>query len=96
MTRLLEAQVKLERARQRPESRFRRARKRAEADLLEATLAVQTAAEAAHAAGATWTEIGDVLGINRATPVPRPPHRGGLVMLRPESDDDDTAEARAN
>ncbi|MCV7421510.1 hypothetical protein H7K45_13265 [Mycobacterium yunnanensis] len=71
LARLAEAQAKLERARQLPESRSRRARKRAEAGVEAASLAVQSAAEAAHDAGATWTEIGDLLGINRATPTPR-------------------------
>ena len=82
---LAEAQADLERARRPPEKPSRRRRKRAEADLEAATRAVQVAAEAAHDAGATWTEIGDVLGINRATPTAQAPHLGGLVvMLRAE------------
>ncbi|WP_149480391.1 hypothetical protein [Mycolicibacterium sp. P1-18] len=95
MNRLVEAQAELERARLPPEKQSRRHRKRAAAELEAATLAVQAAAEAAHDAGATWTEIGDVLGINRATPAPRAPHLGRLVMLHPEADADDP-EAQAN
>jgi len=95
MTRLAEAQVELERARQQAVSRSRRLRRRAEADLEAASLAVQIAAEAAHDAGASWIEIGDLLGINRATPIPRTPHRGGLVVVHPAEDVDDP-EARAN
>jgi len=68
MNRLVEAQTVLERARRQPEKQSCRRRKRAAAELEAATYAVQVAAEAAHSAGATWTEIGDVLGINRATP----------------------------
>lgn len=89
MNRLAEAQAQLDRARRPPEKQSRRQRKRAEADLETASRAVQVAAEAAHDAGATWTEIGDALGINRATPAPRAPHLGRLVMLHPEADADD-------
>lgn len=86
MLRLAEAQAELARARRLPEKQSRRQRKRAEAELEAAAYAVQVAAESAHDAGATWTEIGDVLGINRATPAPRAPHLGRLVMLHPEAD----------
>lgn len=86
MNRLAEAQANLERARLPPEKQSRRQRKRAEAELEAAAYAVQVAAESAHDAGATWTEIGDILGINRATPAPRAPHLGRLVMLHPEAD----------
>jgi hypothetical protein len=92
---LAEAQAELERARRPPEKQSRWQRKRTEAHLAAATRAVQAAAEAAHAAGATWTEIGDALGINRATPAPRAPHLGRLVVLHPEADADDS-EAQAN
>lgn len=68
LSRLAEAQAALERARRLPEKQSRRRRKRAEVELEAASRAVQIAAEAAHGAGATWTEIGDVLGINRASP----------------------------
>jgi hypothetical protein len=71
MSRLAEAQAKLERARRPPDKQSWRQRRRAEAELEAASRAVQVAAQAAHGAGATWTEIGDVLGINRATPPPR-------------------------
>ena len=90
MNRLAEAQAELDRARRPPEKQSRRHRKRAEADLEAATRAVQVAAEAAHDAGATWAEIGDLLGINRATPAPPAPHRGRLVMLHPEADAEDS------
>jgi len=95
MHRLAEAQAGLERARHPPEKSSRRHRKRAEAEVEAASRAVQLAAEAAHDAGATWTEIGDVLGINRATPAPRAPHLGRLVMLHPDADAEDP-EAQAN
>ena len=95
MNRLAEAQAELERARRPPEKQSRRQRKRAEVELEAASRAVQIAAEAAHGAGATWTEIGDVLGINRATPAPRAPHLGRLVMLHPEADGDDAEEQHA-
>ena len=68
MKRLAEAQAELERARRPPEKQPRWPRKRAATELEAAAYAVQVAAEAAHHAGATWTEIGDVLGINRAMP----------------------------
>jgi hypothetical protein len=90
VNRLAEAQAELERARRPPEKQSRRQRKRAAADVEAATLAVQAAAEAAYAAGATWTEIGDVLGINRATPAPRAPHLARLVVLHPEADAEDS------
>ena len=86
MARLVEAQAELQRARRPPEKQSRRQRKRAEVELEAASRAVQIAAEAARDAGATWTEIGDVLGINRATPPPRAPHMGRLVVLHPEED----------
>jgi len=92
MARLAEAQAELERARRPPEKQSRRQRKRAEVELEAASRAVQIAAEAAHGAGATWTEIGDVLGINRATPPPRTPHLGRLVVLHPEADGEDAKE----
>ena len=95
MSRLAEAQAELERARRPPEKQSRRQRKRAEVELEVAAYAVQVAAEAAHDAGATWTEIGDVLGINRATPPPPTTHLGRLVMLHPEADGED-AEEQAN
>ena len=93
MSRLAEAQAGLECARRQPEQQSRWRRKRTATELEAAAYAVQIAAEAAHGAGATWTEIGDVLGINRATPPPRAPHLGRLVMLHPEADGDD-AEAQ--
>lgn len=68
MNRVVEAQAALERARRQPEKQSRWRRKRAATELEAAAYAVQVAAEAAHDAGATWTEIGDVLGINRAMP----------------------------
>ena len=68
LNRLAEAQAALERARRPPEKQSRWRRKRAATELEAAAHAVQVAAEAAHDAGATWTEIGDVLGINRAMP----------------------------
>ncbi|MCV7136597.1 hypothetical protein H7J06_26885 [Mycobacterium hodleri] len=95
MKRLAEAQAQLDRARHPPEKQSRRQRKRSEVELEAASRAVQVAAEAAHDAGATWTEIGDVLGINRATPAPRAPHRGRLVMLHREADAEDP-ETQAN
>ncbi|OPX11475.1 hypothetical protein B1790_07985 [Mycobacterium sp. AT1] len=67
MNRVVEAQAALERARRQPEKQSRWRRKRAATELEAAAYAVQVAAEAAHDAGASWTQIGDVLGINRAT-----------------------------
>lgn len=90
MGRLAEAQAELQRARRRPEKQSRRQRKLAEVELEAASRAVQIAAEAAHGAGATWTEIGDVLGINRATPPPRAPHLGRLVIVHPKAGDEDS------
>ena len=95
MSRLADAQAALELARQQPVKQSRRQRKRAAEELESAAYDVQVAAEAAHAAGVSWTQIGDVLGINRATPAPRAPHRGNLVMLHPKADVEDS-EARAN
>ena len=88
MGRLAEAQAELQRARRRPEKQSRRQRKLAEVELEAASRAVQIAAEAAHGAGATWTEIGDVLGINRATPPAPALHLGRLVVLHPGVDDE--------
>lgn len=95
MGRLAEAQAELERVRRPPEKQSRRQRKRAEVELEAASRAVQIAAEAAHGAGATWTEIGDVLGINRATPPARAPHLGRLVIVHPEPDPEDSEAQQA-
>ena len=89
MSRLAEAQAALGRVRRQPEKQSRWRRKSTASELEVAAYAVQTAAEAAHDAGATWTEIGDALGINRATPPPPAPHLGRLVMLHPEADGED-------
>lgn len=86
MSRLADAQAALERARQQPVKQSRRQRKRAAEELEAAAYDVQIAAEAAHAAGVSWTQIGDVLGINRATPAPRAPNRRQLVVLHAEAD----------
>ena len=95
MSRLAEAQAALERARRQPEKQSRWRRKSTASELEVAAYAVQVAAEAAHGAGATWTEIGDVLGINRATPAPAAPHRGRLVVLHPEADPEDSEAQQA-
>ena len=95
MRRLAEAQAELERARRPTEKQSRRQRKRADVEFEAASRAVQIAAEAAHDAGATWTEIGDVLGINRATPPPRAPHLGRLVIVHPEEDPEDSEAQQA-
>lgn len=95
LNRLVEAQAALERVRRQPEKQSRWRRKSTATELEVAAYAVQVAAEAAHGAGATWAEIGDALGINRATPPPPAPHLGRLVMLHPESDGEE-AEEQAN
>jgi hypothetical protein len=74
MGRLTEAQSALERAREKASQRSWKQRRRASAEVEAAAYDVQVAAEAAHAAGATWTQIGDALGINRAN-VPSEPGR---------------------
>lgn len=95
MNRLADAQAALERARQQPVKQSRRQRKRAAEELEAAAYDVQIAAEAAHAAGVSWTQIGDVLGINRATPVPRVPNRRQLVVLHAEADVEHSEAQRA-
>jgi hypothetical protein len=62
LQRLKEASAALEDVRRRSKGRRRFA------DLEAAGKAVQIAATAAHDAGIGWVEIGDVLGIVRATP----------------------------
>ncbi|TPG34290.1 hypothetical protein [Mycolicibacterium hodleri] len=62
LQRLTEAQATLEEARR--NAKWRRKCK----NLQAAAHAVQVAALAAHDAGIGWTEIGDVLGIQRAVP----------------------------
>ncbi|GLP77427.1 hypothetical protein TUM20983_45370 [Mycobacterium antarcticum] len=72
MERLAEARSALQSARERSGQRSWKQRRRAAAEVESAAHEVQVAAEAAHAAGATWTQIGDALGINRANVASEP------------------------
>lgn len=78
LQRLADAQAALDHARR--NAKWKRECK----NLQSASHAVQVAALAAHDAGISWAEIGDVLGIERAMPQPTPTPVTPLPLPEPE------------